>query len=211
MEGNLTMRAYAFLKERIQNCDYMPGEPLYEKLICEMLSCGRTPVREALLALRNEGLVDIYPRRGMCVHPITREYVDEIYQVRKLLEPAMAVKYCHLYDKKALMEHDRELSRMEDLTQQEYYSSDVRFHEYLMGVTGNHTLIAFYARLMQGQYRLGMYSARLKTAIWDDAYTQHHAIITAILHEDAPQIEHTILAHANYSHVIALKTLEVSI
>jgi GntR family transcriptional regulator, rspAB operon transcriptional repressor len=50
---SLTERALAYLKEKIQNCELMPGEFLSEKRLCEEIGCGRTPVREALL--RDEG------------------------------------------------------------------------------------------------------------------------------------------------------------
>lgn len=51
---SMTQRALTDLREKIQNCQIMPGESLSEKTLCTELNCGRTPVREALLALRGE-------------------------------------------------------------------------------------------------------------------------------------------------------------
>jgi DNA-binding GntR family transcriptional regulator len=206
-EKTLTEQAYTCLKTRIQNCDYMPGVPLFEKQLCEELGCGRTPIREALLALKKENLVEIYPRKGMCVKPLEKDYINEIYQLRKLLEATVASKFCHLFDKSALLAYDDKFRHMDVANDQQYYSLDIEFHQFLVSVTNNHTLMEFYARLMQVQYRLGMYSSKVNTAVKDISYTQHHAIIEAILSEDAAEIERTISAHTNYSLVIALKTV----
>ena len=206
-EQTLTEKAYSYLKSRIQNCDYMPGTPLSEKQLCEELECGRTPIREALLALKKENLIEIYPRKGMCVKALDKDYVSEIYQLRKLLETTVAIKFCHLFDKSALLDYDAKFRNLDVTNDQDYYTLDTEFHRFLISITNNHTLMEFYSGLMQVQYRLGMYSSKTNTAIKDDSYTQHHAIIEAILNEDISEIEHTISHHTNYSLVIALKTV----
>ncbi|PHV70099.1 hypothetical protein CS063_12400 [Sporanaerobium hydrogeniformans] len=206
-EQSMTERAYLYLHDKIQNCDYMPNEPLFEKQICEELSCGRTPVREALLALKNDGLVDVFPRKGMCVRPITKQYVNEIYQVRKILESTVASQFCQLYDKSELLVFDERFKNLNLTNDREYFTFDIDFHRFLIHVTGNQTMIKFYDNLMQVQYRLGMYSSKCGTAVKDDTYKQHHAIIEAILSEDTSAITQTITQHTNQSLIIALKTI----
>ena len=82
------------------------------------------------------------------------------------------------------------------------------FHRWLVTAAGNGTLDAFFAGLMEVQYRFGVYSARIGTAEKRDYYTEHHEIIEALLAEDAVRIERALVSHTNYSEVIALKTLE---
>ena len=90
---SLTDRALTYLREKIQNCELMPGELLSEKGLCEEIGCGRTPVREALLTMKGEGLIEIFPRRGIRVTPFTRDGICQIYQIRKLIEPAVCTRY----------------------------------------------------------------------------------------------------------------------
>ena len=74
-------------------CQYMPGEAVNELKIMEETGIGRTPVREALLALKEEGLIEIRPRKGTFACAITEFQINEMYQIRRLLEPISAVKY----------------------------------------------------------------------------------------------------------------------
>lgn len=206
-DKSMTQRAYNFLRLKIQNCEYMPGETLVEKQICESLQCGRTPVREALLTLRQEGLVDVFPRKGMCVRPLTKQDINEIYQARKILECSVASQYCSLYDKSELLRFDDAFSRADMSDFHQYYTLDTDFHTFLISVTGNDTLLRFYRRLMWKQIRIAMYSERRGTAIKSDAYRQHHGIISAILAEDPPEISRLLIKHTNYSLVVALKAI----
>ena len=203
--GSIADRVFTHLKNKIQDCEYLPGETLHEKQLCEELGCGRTPVREALLALKKEKLIDIFPRSSIRIKPITGEYVNEIYQIRKLLESAVASRFCQLYDKSALMVYDDKFQTVDTSDDRTYYTVDTEFHLFLIRVTGNQTLIEFYKSLMQVQYRIGMYASRLRTAGKSDTYPQHHAIIQAILNEDPAEIERVVAAHANRSLVISLK------
>lgn len=205
---SMTALAYDLIKEKVQNCDLMPGVPLNEKELCDRIGCGRTPVHEAVLALRNEGLIEVFPRKGLRVSAFTPEQISEIYQIRKLLEPSVCVKYFSRFDKARLLELDRCFAAVDRADDRVYYRMDVSFHRELIAAADNETLSAFFGRLMQVQYRFGIYSARVGTAIKSDYYTEHHEILEALLAEDPVRIEHALVAHANYSEVIALKTLE---
>ena len=77
---------YDYIKERILDNHYKPGDPLREIELSETLGTSRTPVREALRALEAEGLVDNYAGRGMIVTNVSAEDVKEISQLRELLE-----------------------------------------------------------------------------------------------------------------------------
>ena len=76
-----------------------------------------------------------------------------------------------------------------------------------MAAAENRTLDGLFAELMEVHYRCGIYSARIGTAEKHDYYTEHHEIIEALLAEDVARIERALIAHTNYSEVIALKTL----
>lgn len=204
---SLTERALAFLRVKVQNCEFMPGELLSEKGLCEEIGCGRTPVREALLTMKGEGLIEIFPRRGIRVAPFTRDGIRQIYQIRKLVEPAVCARYFLRFDKGQLLEFDRQFQQIDQEDDRAYYALDFSFHRWLVGAAENETLDLFFSGLMQTQYRFSMYTARMGTAVKRDYYTEHHEIIEALLDENPERIGSAITAHANYSEIIALRTL----
>jgi len=78
------------LREAILSGRLEPGTRLRAEALAEQLSASRTPVREALLLLAREGLVDVQPRRGATVRAFDGADVAEAYDVRALLEPHAA-------------------------------------------------------------------------------------------------------------------------
>jgi DNA-binding GntR family transcriptional regulator len=81
--------AYERLKDAIRNANVPPGEPLSENRLSRVLGISRTPVREALQKLSQEGLVEIIPGRAVRVaNRSFRDVVDVLY-IRLLLEPGM--------------------------------------------------------------------------------------------------------------------------
>jgi DNA-binding GntR family transcriptional regulator len=78
------------LREAILSGRLEPGTRLRSEALGERLRASRTPVREALLLLAREGLVDVHPRRGATVRAFDGADVAEAYDVRALLEPHAA-------------------------------------------------------------------------------------------------------------------------
>jgi DNA-binding GntR family transcriptional regulator len=90
--GSLTDRAYSELEERIVTLQLEPGAVLSEATLAHQLGFGRTPVREALQRLAREGLVVIFPRRGILVSEIDVKRQLMLLEVRRELERLMAAK-----------------------------------------------------------------------------------------------------------------------
>ena len=85
---SLADQAYHTMKERILNLTYPPGMQLTETMLAEELNMSRNPIRTALKTLHAEGLVvrDYY--KSIIVKEITDKDIEEIYQLRELLEGA---------------------------------------------------------------------------------------------------------------------------
>ncbi|MBB4930451.1 DNA-binding GntR family transcriptional regulator [Lipingzhangella halophila] len=79
-------RVYALVREGILDGRYAPGVHLGETELAESIGASRTPVREALRRLEMEGLVEVLPHRGARVVEWAAEDLDEIYNLRMLLE-----------------------------------------------------------------------------------------------------------------------------
>ncbi|GMO42796.1 MAG: GntR family transcriptional regulator [Treponemataceae bacterium] len=82
-------RAYAEIKKKLINCDYKPGTWLNETALSAELGISRTPIREALALIEQEGFVRIKPKKGIFVSEISLISVKQVFQVRKELEPAL--------------------------------------------------------------------------------------------------------------------------
>ena len=75
------------LRRRILNEDYPPGFQLKQDLLAREFGMSRIPVREALLILEKEGLIKVLPHRGAIVAELTFDEIEELFNMRILLEP----------------------------------------------------------------------------------------------------------------------------
>src|SRR3977135_605600 len=80
------------IREKILSGAYPPGSQLLQDSIAAEFGSSKIPVREALLQLRSEGLVDIFAHRGFQVRPLSKAEVAEVFRLRLDLEPPAAAK-----------------------------------------------------------------------------------------------------------------------
>jgi DNA-binding GntR family transcriptional regulator len=80
------------LKEMIHEAELKPGQQLVQENIAKMFGVSRVPVRDALQILINIGIAVNVPRRGVIVRPFSRKLLDELFEVRKVLEGAAIQK-----------------------------------------------------------------------------------------------------------------------
>ena len=83
-------RVRDLLEEAILEGELKPGERLRAEALAQRFGTSRTPIREALLQLEGQGLVEVEPNRGAVVKAFDREDLLDLYRVRALLEPAAA-------------------------------------------------------------------------------------------------------------------------
>src|SRR5574338_17149 len=86
----LTDAAYHAIKQEILNCDLAPGTAVTERELGARFGVGKAPLREALIRLRHEGLLESIPRSDYRIMPVTIQDVQDIFALRLLLEPAAA-------------------------------------------------------------------------------------------------------------------------
>ena len=91
--GSLKDKAYEIIRDNIISCRYAPGEFLNEARLIEETSASRTPIREALNKLEQERLVRILPKKGIMVSDLSLKEINDIYQVRMLIEPQIILHW----------------------------------------------------------------------------------------------------------------------
>lgn len=210
MAEALTNQAYEYLYNKIISCEYLPGQELNEKQLLEETSFGRTPLREGLLMLQSESLIEIFPRKGMRITAFTEKSIDDLYQTRKLIEPTVCRKYITLYSKSRLLEFQKMFERAEDASDVEEYRIDTSFHSYLISITDNNILINMYHSIMIHQMRMAVYAAMQDSSNRMGNLKQHKAIIDALLRENEEDVQDAIVLHINHSLIKSLKLLRNS-
>ena len=136
---SLKLQAYQYLKTKILNCEYAPSQFLNEQKLCaEMGNISRTPMRDALGRLEQEGLITILPKKGLMVSPITDEDVHSIYEVRLLVEPYALRVYGAQLPRDEL-EHFVTLMQHPELML-DFCAEDDAFHELLISSLPNRYL-----------------------------------------------------------------------
>jgi DNA-binding GntR family transcriptional regulator len=83
MSGQITAR----IREKILAGVYPPGSPLLQDSIAAEFGVSKIPVREALVQLRSEGLVDVFAHRGFLVRPVSASEMQEVFRLRLAIEP----------------------------------------------------------------------------------------------------------------------------
>jgi DNA-binding GntR family transcriptional regulator len=86
----LTDRAYERIKHDIISCLIVPGTEISEAQLCAQYKLGKAPVRMALSRLAHDGLVRAIPRRGYMVTAVTLKDIQDVFELRLMLEPAAA-------------------------------------------------------------------------------------------------------------------------
>ena len=159
--------AYLAIRKRILDNVYPPGHQALEGDLAGELGISRTPVREALIRLANEGLVEVVPRHGMRVLPVSPADMREIYVVLTALESAAAELLARRSpsdaELKPLVEATREMARAlktDDLDA--WATADERFHQGLVELAGNRTLQDAVSRLGDRVHRARMFTLRLR-------------------------------------------------
>ncbi len=94
VRGNLADQVYAQLKAELNDFQLVPGDRLSEAEVGIRLGVSRTPVREALFKLRNEGFLAVEAKTGWFVKPLDFGKLDELYDLRVTLEAASIQKLC---------------------------------------------------------------------------------------------------------------------
>ncbi len=95
------------MRQAILNFRFVPGQRLTERILCEELGVSRTVVREVLRYLEAEGLVEVTLHKGPIVAPIRPQDVEQIYELRSLLESVAARDCARSADPEALAKLER--------------------------------------------------------------------------------------------------------
>ena len=209
-----TEYAYRELKRRILDNELPAGTRALELEIAEALDMSRTPVREAMVRLARDGLVEIRPRHGMHVLPVSADDMREIYEILTALEPmaaglaaARGVSEAELAELHAIV-HEME-SALERDDRQSWAHADERFHARLTALSGNRRLSELVAGYFEQTHRVRMLTlaARPKPEL---SNRDHALVVEAIAARDANAARRLHRAHRERSGKLLVDLLRAA-
>ncbi len=207
----LKEKAYNLIKEKIIKCELMPGSDISEAQVAEELGMSRTPVREALLRLEQEKFVNIYPRKGIIVSPISVKDIYEVFQVRQMVEPYIAKASYKKMSKKYLLNMEKKFEEiaygLEESSRMEFFDLDIEFHKYIIKSGDNDHSIEFMNKIYDLDYRIRVMSTFGRDDIKERSAPEHSAIINALINGDESKIKTTLEQHLESSRKAALKRI----
>jgi DNA-binding GntR family transcriptional regulator len=201
--GGLTRRhlgqeAFSLLRRMITEGELVIGERLVEERLAERLGLSRTPVREALHRLEQEGLLLKRPRGGYEVSPLTPEEVADALGVRGVLEAYAAELAAKRVTAKQLKDMERNLAQFEEalakMDEKRLVELNVRFHELLYQAAASKLLYRILSELQDEVERIShLIMSNMAAGAWSAG--DHRALVEALAAGDVKAARKAALAH----------------
>lgn len=197
-QESLSAIAYFLIRDLIVTLELAPGTPLKEPELMQQLDLGRTPVREALHRLADEGLVAIYARRGMAVAPVDVHELASVSEVRVELE-GLAARLAaqrgtasdHRLAAELLVELDHGLDPSDPRS---LIRLDQRIHHCMHRASHNIYLASTLDDYLALSLRLWFLGIDQVSRL-DDSVAEHKTLLTAITDRDSDTAESIARAH----------------
>ncbi|SMF25181.1 DNA-binding transcriptional regulator, GntR family [Xaviernesmea oryzae] len=206
------MDPYEIIREQILSCRLPPGAEIFEQELAKQLGVSKSPIREALLRLRGQDLVDVRPRRGYRVRPISIKEATEMYELRVMYEVACVSR---VVDRAT----DEEISSLKEFRKipQEidlhgWVSVNRCFHSTLADLSGNSRLARVSKELIEQFDRFTFISgSQLKQPLNPEYLTQQHAaLIEAIEQRSKRSAQAAIKEHIELGRRRTIDYLQAS-
>jgi DNA-binding GntR family transcriptional regulator len=205
----LREKAYQSIKESVLTNKLMPGESLSTDLLAESLGISHTPIREAVVRLADEGILDYEPNKKLRVSKITAKDVKQVYEVRRLLEVHVAKSIKgHLKKNPKLVERLQHLrKKTENLCRKNARPS-------LLCLIQNTILKELFNLVGDRALRIRTFVEATVKSIPNGSYDlnasaqEHLRLIKALQKGDIEKIEASIVDHLNNSEKRTLKSIE---
>lgn len=193
--------AYERLKDAIRHTDVPPGYPLSETKISKILGVSRTPVREALQQLSQEGLVQIIPGRAVTVASRSIRDVLNVVHVRMLLEPEMMRLVTETISPSQLDLLREAVNGMEKAlisgNQEDWSEADTVYHETLSEACPNTLLGEIVVQMRNRVHHLANVDSQTNPARLQACTAEHREIVDAIVAKDGQGAADAMRNHIN--------------
>jgi DNA-binding GntR family transcriptional regulator len=195
---SLKERAYDILKELILTGRLEQGELHNEKRLAEVLGVSRTPVREALLELSREGMVVFVPSKGVKVRKITSKQVQEVFEIRRIIEGHIIQVISKQLTPADLKKIDMIISKQKRLAGRDemvgFIEIDKEFHLFLASKMGNQQIEAILQNLRDQIHLMGIRAIQDHSRL-QQVIKEHHLIFSALKKKDGKKAHRELILH----------------
>ncbi len=197
---SLTEGIYEALRQEILRCTLKPGTDLSEAELALRFGVSKTPVREALAALRLDGLIRTFPRRGYQVSPITLGDITELFDVRTILEAGVV----ELAVRRITEDELKELSRLAEVSYDpkaepsisDFVDANRAFHLAIARASGNARLTDLVERQIDQLERFFYLGATLRD-VNAETNSEHRQIVEILATRDPEAARAAMIRHNN--------------
>lgn len=198
LQPNLVEQVKDAIFEAVLAGRFQPSERVIQEQIAQNLGVSRQPVQQALLLLRNQGVLVDAPGRGLMVPVLDLSHVVHVYEIRAQLEALACQRAVERLSDVDIQSGDNLLeqgrSAIESGTVPRMIAADIAFHEFLYRASGNPLIATTMApHLVYTQRVMG--EVLLKDQEPRDIWGQHEAIWQAIRRRDAAQAQNLVQSH----------------
>ncbi len=208
---SLKERAYDKLKKLIITGSLEQGVLYNERRLAEALGVSRTPVREALLELSQEGMVAFVPGRGVEVCKITAKQVREVFEIRRIIEGHIIKEITKKLTSEDIKRLDRNITRQEKLAERderhEFIEYDKRFHLYLASKTGNRQIEAILLNLRDQIHLMGVRAVEDNSRM-KQVTEEHQRILTSLKERNSKNAYKELIKHLDNTEKTLIKNIE---
>lgn len=207
---SLTDQAYQILKQKILSRELAPGTRIVDSQLARQFGISRTPIRDAIRCLVEDGLVTNYGNRGYQVFKPTKKDIEEIFEIRLLLDEAAVRKIV-----RDVLPHNREvrekiMSMLIQMRKQSaadndsiFAQSDEDFHDQLILLVENERMYLIYKDI-RNQTRLFRQRTAEDRARIAKAYLYHERICEGLLELNLEKTLAAVYEHIELSKKDAL-------
>lgn len=207
-----SQRALLELRKKIFAGELAAGSDHLESELAAQLSMSRTPVREAVLMLESQGLLEMRPRKGVRILPLSPDDMAEIYDVLTELESLAAERAARAgYNEDELQQLAQAIDDMDvaiassDLDA--WAEADDRFHEELVRLGGNSRIIAI-VHMMSDQVRRARTTTLFMRPLPTKSNHDHRKVYQAIKNGDGDTARQTHSDHRRHAKKIIVDLLQ---
>ena len=215
VRANLAEQVYAELKGQMHDFLLVPGDRFSEAEIGARIGVSRTPVREALFRLRNEGLLEVESKSGWFVRPIDFGKLEQLYDLRVVLELASVARLCARSEPAPALDVLKAawlVSAAERLADaREVGALDEQFHATLVRAAGNDEMARVHWDVTE-RIRIIRRLDFTRADRVEATYVEHAKILRAVIQRKADQAQFLLRSHIEQSKAevrrITLATLQ---
>ena len=196
MDAYLPLRDVVFntLREAILKGELKPGERLMELQLAAKLGVSRTPIREAIRMLEQEGLAVTIPRKGAEVAKMTEKDMEDVLQIREALDELAAKIACEQISEEQLEDNVKKIAE-----------ADVKFHDIIYQSTGNPKLVNMLNNLREQMYRYRVEYLKDENN-YPTLMKEHKDIVEGLVRKNKMQVTETMHQHVK-NQAVAVKAM----